>query len=137
MSYTNCHYCGKAAHDTDEQRLACRDWYYSASDALRAGPRAKVRLTRNAIFIIELDDRKDRCEALDIKFSYPTKKDVELDAPIASLMKVAEDFDDRGAGANSREGWDQPLSWFTSAKKAAQRIREAIAKTVDTKAPPA
>lgn len=127
MSKTYCPFCSAdvsalgddalAAH-----RLACRDTYYGTSVALRAEPRLKVVLSTTACNILELlDNREDYCAARGVTLTAKGKRLTVVEAPRWSLDRLASEFDDR-----DDSGWDQPTSWRTSARKAAEAIREAL-----------
>ncbi len=95
-----------------------RDEYYGSDDETRAGPRAKVRTTQNAANMIELlDNRQDMLAALGLVLTYPNKREVDIEGPARSIARIAEYIGDRDA-----DGWDQPASWKTSARKSKQSI---------------
>lgn len=124
MPNHHCPFCSKMfdAETYETHRVPCRDHYYSADDALRAEPKLKATVTTTACNILELlDNREGYCEARGITLRAKGKRLTTIEAPRRSLERLASEFTDRDDA-----GWDQPTAWRTSARRAAEAIREVL-----------
>lgn len=77
----------------------------------------KVRIGIGAVEVLSLDEPSLR-RGISIRY---TKKHAWLEGTEEQLTKLRDDFVSR-----TMSGWDQPASWFYSAKCAANAITKAL-----------